>query len=213
MLSRLQYISQGETSAEQLKNISNALESGCNWIQLRFKNADRATLKQVAMEVRKLCTTQNATFIMNDHVELAEEVNADGVHLGLDDMPLAGARAILGNKIIGGTANTLDDVLKRISEKADYVGLGPLRFTTTKKKLSPALDFTGYSAIMKELSVRNLHIPVFAIGGVITDDVAPLIEAGCYGVAVSGAITNSTDRKKYVSQLKTLLHGQVENSR
>lgn len=213
MFSRLQYISQGNTREEQLQNITNALEAGCKWIQLRFKEASNEDLLWVACAAQVECARSGATFIINDNVELAKTINADGVHLGLDDMPVAEARRILGNKIIGGTANTLDHVLQRVQEKADYVGLGPLRFTATKKKLSPELGFNGYAEISRELNNRGVSIPVYAIGGVVSDDIPSLLQAGCHGIAISGAITNAADKKEYVTVLKSLLHGQVENSR
>jgi thiamine-phosphate pyrophosphorylase len=213
MLSRLQYISQGETFGEQAENIQRALEAGCDWIQLRFKNASESEFLKVAYVVKALCEKHNATFIINDHVTLAREIDADGVHLGLNDVPIGAARAILGNKIIGGTANTFEDVKKRVNEKADYIGLGPLRFTTTKAKLSPELGFRGYAEITSKMKALGFDMPIYAIGGIVAEDIPGLLEAGCYGVAVSGSITNATGQKKYVEQLKSMLHGTLENSR
>ena len=99
---------------------------------------------------------------------------------------------VLGeNKIIGGTANTITDVLQRIDEPCDYIGLGPLRFTPTKEKLSPVLGFEGYQTIIDELNERTIEIPkIFAIGGVIFNDIELLQQIGIYGVAVSGQITS-----------------------
>ena len=132
MYTRLQYISQGFTGKEQLKNIQNLLDAGCEWVQLRFKNGKNKELHNLAERVKKLCSTYHTKFIMNDHVNLAKIVDADGVHLGLHDTSIAQARTILGgNKIIGGTANTIQDVMMRINEKCDYIGLGPFRFTST----------------------------------------------------------------------------------
>lgn len=213
MFSRLQYISQGESFETQTENIRRALDAGCNWIQLRYKNAGEPEFLEVAYVAKVLCAQHKATFIINDHVALAKELNADGVHLGLDDMPISDARAILGDKIIGGTANTLEDVVQRVNEKADYIGLGPLRFTTTKKNLSPELGYEGYAGILSKMKALDLAVPVYAIGGLTSTDVTALMEAGCYGVAVSGAITNAGEQKKYVEQLKSMLHGSLENSR
>src|SRR5690242_10243042 len=105
MYNKLQYISQGNTSHEQIENISRALDAGCQWIQLRFKHATQEERFDVAREIRVKCEDYKATFIVNDHVELAEEVDADGVHLGLKDTSIEAARTFLGrHKIIGGTA-------------------------------------------------------------------------------------------------------------
>lgn len=207
MLHRVQYVSQGQTVDEQKKNILDALEAGCKFIQVRFKNGSKEEVLEVAQQARNWCNQAGATLIINDSVELALKVAADGVHLGLDDMSVKEARDWLGfDKIIGGTANTLDDVLRRIEEKCDYVGLGPLRFTETKEKLSPLLGFEGYQRVGKELEILGLSIPIYAIGGIVGNDVELLRKTGVYGIAVSGMITNSTSRAKLVSQIEEKLN-------
>jgi len=214
MYSKLQYISQGNTADEQLLNISEVLDAGCDWIQLRFKNASETDLKNVAGKVKLLCENYGAALIINDHVELVKEIDADGVHLGLDDMSVAQARSILGNtKIIGGTANTIDHVLKRVEEKCDYIGLGPFRFTSTKEKLSPVLGVEGFEKIMNELRKKDIIIPVYAIGGIILDDLPrggpfgeSIMDTGVYGIAVSGIIANNLDKRNIIEQLNNSLY-------
>lgn len=207
MYSKLQYISQGETANEQISNIHQALDHGCFWIQLRFKNASETELITVAEKAKALCKNYEAKFIINDNIELTKKINADGVHLGLTDESPIIARNILGTgKIIGGSANTIQDVLKRVEEKCDYVGIGPLRFTTTKEKLSPVLGIEGFQKTMVELKNKNIHIPVYAIGGIILEDIDQLMQAGIYGIAVSGIITNHSDKKILIEQLNTHLH-------
>ena len=214
MYSKLQYISQGETATEQINNIHQALDHGCLWIQLRFKNAAEKELITVAEKVKALCENYKSKFIINDNIELAKKINADGVHLGLTDESPIIARNILGKdlpagkagKIIGGSANTIQDVLKRVEEKCDYVGLGPFRDTSTKNKLSPILGIEGYKSVMNELKSRNIHIPVYAIGGIVLDDIDALMSAGVFGIAVSGIITHHPDKKILIEQLKNRLH-------
>ena len=190
MLEKIQYISQGDSPEQQLANISKALDAGCKWIQLRYKNKAIEEVRTLAKMVQKICRAYDATFIINDHLQVASEINADGVHLGLDDISVMEARILLKNKIIGGTANTLKDVLQRVNEKCDYIGLGPFRFTATKEKLSPILGIEGYQEILKELKNRNIDIPIYAIGGIEIEDFEKLEQAGVYGVAVSGLITH-----------------------
>lgn len=203
MLSKIQYISNGATVNEQKQNIWNALDAGCKFIQLRYKNGSYLEKLDVAKQARTWCTYAGATFIINDSIELAKDVEADGVHLGLDDMPIAEARKILGNsKIIGGTANTLENVLQRVNEKCDYIGLGPLRFTSTKEKLSPLLGFEGYQRISRELEQRGIDIPVYAIGGIVLNDIDLLKKTGIYGIAVSGMITDAENRTQLVKEIK-----------
>ena len=211
---KLQYISQGKTVQEQTENIQSALDAGCRWIQLRFKNAEKNELQALATQVKELCAVYRATFILNDHVDIAKMVDADGVHLGLSDTSIAAARSILGeNKIIGGTANTISDVQMRISEKCDYIGLGPFRFTSTKEKLSPVLGLDGIALIMKEVLSGVIQIPIYAIGGITPDDVAVIMETGVFGVAVSGVITTHSNKKELIQNFNLLLHEKIDYCR
>jgi len=205
MYSKLQYISQGNTAAQQLNAIKNAVDAGCNWIQLRYKNVPEPEVLSLALTVKKALYGYDCTYIINDHPEVAKEVDADGLHLGLDDMPISRARKIIGpNKIIGGTANTLTHVIQRHNEGCNYIGLGPYRFTTTKEKLSPVLGIEGYTSIIAALKERNIKTPIFAIGGIQEDDISPILQTGIYGVALSGLITNHEDKKNLLTKLYTL---------
>ncbi|UOK42870.1 MULTISPECIES: thiamine phosphate synthase [Flavobacterium] len=207
MFSKLQYISQGKTTKEQLYNIHQALDNGSDWIQLRFKNRNPQELFTLAEAIKTLCEEYLATFIINDNVDLAVHINADGVHLGLNDMKIEDARNILGNhKIIGGTANTIEDVLQRIKENCDYIGLGPFRFTTTKDNLSPILGLRGYQNIVAQMKVQNLDIPVYAIGGIRLEDTESLMETGIHGIAISGLIT---ENPQLLTQLNEKLYVNI----
>lgn len=190
MFEKIQYISQGETLEEQLANICKALDAGCKWIQLRYKNKSVEEVLFLAKMVQKICRAYDAKLIINDHVQIAWKIDADGVHLGLEDISVKEARTLLKeDKIIGGTANTLEDVLQRVNEKCDYIGLGPYRFTATKEKLSPILGIEGYELILNELKNRNIEIPIYAIGGIEEEDFEKLEKTRVFGVAVSGLIT------------------------
>ena len=207
MFSKLQYISQGNTVEDQLYNIHQALDQGCEWVQLRFKNGNSKELFTLAEATKTLCDEYLATFIINDKVDLVLQVNADGVHLGLNDMKFEDARNLLGNhKIIGGTANTFEDVLQRVEENCDYIGLGPYRFTTTKDNLSPILGLKGYQNIANQMKSQNLNVPVFAIGGIQIEDIDPLMETGIHGIAISGLIT---ERPQLITQLNEKLYVNI----
>lgn len=207
MFNKLQYISQGENASAQLNNIQAALDAGCNWIQLRFKNATFNETMQLAEKIKQLCINYSATFIINDYPHIAKALNAAGVHLGLTDMSISEAKKIVGeDKIIGGTANTLHHVLQRVEEGCNYVGLGPLRFTTTKQNLSPILGLEGYQQIMDTLIERHIEIPVYAIGGILLEDIPSLMQLGIYGVAMSGIITNNNEKELLVQQINTFLY-------
>lgn len=203
-MEKLQYISQGFTIEDQELNIRKALDNGIKWIQVRWKNAPENEFIKLCEISKKLCSDNQTVCIINDHVQIAKEIDADGVHLGLKDTSIEIARHILGtNKIIGGTANTISDVLQRMNEPCDYIGLGPLRFTSTKEQLSPILGFEGYEEIIQNLKERSLEIPkIFAIGGVVLNDIELLQSIGIYGAAVSGQITN---QPSIINEFKTVL--------
>ena len=166
-----------------------ALEGGCRWIQLRMKDATPEEVRTEAVRVQALCKEYGATFIIDDQVELVKELHADGVHLGKKDMPIAEARQILGKDfIIGGTANTFEDVQMHYQAGADYIGCGPFRFTTTKKNLSPILGLDGYSSIVSQMKAAGINLPIVAIGGITYDDIPAIMQTGVTGIALSGTI-------------------------
>ena len=191
---QLQFISHQNEKMTYLDGIREALAGGCKWIQLRMKGATDEEVRPIALKVKKLYKEQNATFLIDDRVELVKEVGADGVHLGKNDMPIAEARKILGNDfIIGGTANTFEDVKAHYEAGADYIGCGPFRFTTTKEKLSPILGLEGYREIIQKMKAENIDIPIVAIGGITKEDIPEIMKTGVNGIALSGCILNAKD--------------------
>lgn len=193
MYSKLQYISQGLSSEEQLANIARVLDNGCTWIQLRFKNQPHKQVLTLAEQVRTLTEKYRSTLIINDSIDIAKHVGAEGVHLGLQDADILLARSVMGNnKIIGGTANTIQHVQQRITQKCDYIGLGPFRYTETKQNLSPILGLDGYKSILDLISKEEITIPIYAIGGIQLNDIDAILNTGIYGVAISGALTHSS---------------------
>lgn len=188
----IQFITHCTESISYLDSAMYALRGGCKWIQLRMKDVSDEEVRPVAEALLKECRRHGAVMIIDDRVALAKEIGADGVHLGHDDMPIAEARAVLGGKyIIGGTANTLEDVMRIYEGGGDYVGCGPYRFTTTKKKLSPVLGTDGYRRILDGMKAHGIELPVVAIGGIELDDVAILKNTGVAGIAISGAVIRS----------------------
>lgn len=201
-----QYISHYTPSIGYVDGIHMALEGGCKWVQLRMKDAPEEEVLACAKEALPLCRQHGAKFILDDHVELVETAGADGVHLGKNDMPVDEARKILGpDKIIGGTANTIDDIIRLHRQGADYIGCGPFRFTTTKKKLSPVLGLEGYRDIVLKMRENGIDLPIVAIGGITVDDIPAIMGTGVTGIALSGAILNAEDPKSMTeSILETL---------
>lgn len=197
----VQFISHTTESISYIDSIRIALEGGCHWVQLRMKDADTSEIVANAIEARRLCDRYGARLILDDHVELVKETGADGVHLGKNDMPLKEARALLGDRyIIGGTANTFEDIERHYRDGADYIGCGPFRFTTTKKNLSPILGLEGYREIVRKMKSHGIAIPVVAIGGITEGDIPDIMGTGVDGIAISGFILNSEDPVKAMKQ-------------
>ena len=207
----IQFITHVNDRYDYLDGVRMALEGGCRWIQLRMKDASEEEVLKTAESTRKLCRQYDAVFILDDYVELVERIDADGVHLGKNDMPIDKARRLIGkDKIIGGTANTFEDVKRIYSAGADYIGCGPFRFTTTKKKLSPILGLDGYRRIIEQMNTYGINIPIIAIGGILLQDVSDIMQVGVTGVAISGAILNAnnddnpvTTMKRFINELKS----------
>lgn len=202
----LQFISHYTERYSYLDSIRMALDGGCRWVQLRMKDTAVDDIRPVALQAQKMCREAGATFIIDDHVELVKELNADGVHLGKSDMPIAEARAMLGKGfIIGGTANTFDDVQMHVAAEADYIGCGPFRFTTTKKGLSPVLGIEGYKSIIHSMEAKGMSIPVIAIGGITADDIPAVMQTGVAGVALSGTVLRAENPVEEMKRLLALI--------
>ena len=190
----LQYISHFTPQISYAEGIRMALEGGCRWIQLRMKDAPAEEIIACAEEVLPLCRRHGAKFLLDDHVELVRQLGADGVHLGKNDMQVDEARKILGpDIIIGGTANTIEDIIRLHKQGADYIGCGPFRFTTTKKNLSPILGLDGYKSIVLKMKELGIDLPIVAIGGITVEDIPAVMGTGVSGIALSGAILGAPD--------------------
>ncbi len=188
----IQFITHSNNRYGYVDGARLALEGGCRWVQLRMKEATEAEFMAAAAEIGRLCKEHGATFVLDDHVEWVEKTGADGVHLGKNDMPIDEARKILGSdKIIGGTANTFEDVERLYRQGADYIGCGPFRFTTTKKNLSPVLGLEGYQHIVDQMKSHGINLPIVAIGGILESDIKSILATGVSGIAVSGGILNA----------------------
>lgn len=198
----LQYISHFTPQISYAEGIRMALEGGCRWIQLRMKDATAEEIIACAEEVLPLCRRHGAKFLLDDHVELVRQLGADGVHLGKNDMPVDEARKILGpDIIIGGTANTIEDIIRLHKQGADYIGCGPFRFTTTKKNLSPILGLDGYKSIVLKMKELGIDLPIVAIGGITVEDIPAVMGTGVSGIALSGAILGAPDPVKMTARI------------
>jgi thiamine-phosphate pyrophosphorylase len=202
-LERLYFVTMDGVPIGHVEQVDAACRAGIRWVQLRMKEASDQGMLAAALEARRICDAWGAVLIINDRVEVALGSGADGVHVGLEDMPVGEVRRMLGaDKIVGGTANTVGEVMRHYRHGADYVGVGPFRYTTTKKNLSPVLGIGGYRGIMGRLGIERIGTPVIAIGGIGPEDVGGLLETGVYGVAFSGMFVHSADRAGLVRSME-----------
>ncbi len=193
-ISNIQYISHDTQQVSHAEQAQYVIEGGIRWVQFRSKELEGSAKKDAAIEVLNVCRQLDAVCIINDDVKLAKEIKADGVHIGKNDMHPTKARQILDKDfIIGGTANTIEDIRRLAEAGVDYIGCGPFRFTATKKNLSPILGLEGYQKLIQQCKVEGIDIPIVGIGGILLDDLNDLMKTGLYGIALSSVILNADD--------------------
>lgn len=202
----LQFITHPSSRFTIAEEVRMVIEGGCRWVQLRLKDLSDDEVRHIAEEIIPLCKESGTILILDDRVELANELRIHGVHLGKQDMPVAEAREYLGpHAIIGATANTIDDITVLKGIDVDYIGLGPFRFTETKKRLSPVLGIDGYRSIIAAKREAGIELPVVAIGGISLDDVTDIMATGVDGLAVSGSIINASNPVEYTAKIIELI--------
>ncbi|XOK58775.1 thiamine phosphate synthase [Paenibacillus elgii] len=176
-----------------------ALDGGVTMIQLREKKAPLARVVEEGRALRELCREYGVPFLVNDRVDLALVLDADGVHVGQDDLPGSEARKLLGqDKIIGISAGTMAEAEWAMAQGADYLGVGAVYSTLTKGDAGAPIG-TG---LISEIKQRWPHIGMVGIGGIDASNAAPVIQAGAAGVAVVSAIVRQSDPCSAARQLK-----------
>ncbi|MDR2413397.1 MAG: thiamine phosphate synthase [Odoribacteraceae bacterium] len=198
----LQYITHPRDGVTMAEQVEAACQGGARWIQFRAKAGSVEEILLEGAAVRQVCREHGALFIVNDRVEVARALDADGVHLGQEDMSPARARRLLGcHKIIGATCNTITDVAESARQGVDYIGLGPFAHTGTKERLAPVLGLDGYRRVIAAARSAGVTTPVHAIGGIRLEDVEPLARTGVNGIAVSSLINHSTNPRAMTRQI------------
>jgi thiamine-phosphate pyrophosphorylase len=179
-----------------------AISAGIRLIQLREKNMSRRELYKEAISIRALTMQYHITFIINDYVDIALTVNADGVHLGQEDMPIKEVRKILGkNKIIGISTHSLKQAIDAQRSGADYIGFGPIFKTTTKDAGNPK----GVKPLIE--IKKHIKIPVVAIGGITVENAFLALKAGADAVAVVSGILKGDikgNTRKFLSIIRNV---------
>ena len=186
-------------------HVKKALDGGATFVQLREKNLDREVFLAEAKEIQKLCKEYGVPFVVNDEVSIAKDIDADGVHVGQSDMEAMDVRKILGpDKIIGVSAQTVEQAIIAEKHGADYLGVGAV-FTTGSKDDADDVSHETLKAICEAVS-----IPVIAIGGITKDNVAELAGSGICGVAVISAIFGQKDIQKATEELKFSVENMLD---
>lgn len=209
-IARLQPITNEASSLPIEEQVEAFCQGGADWVQLRVKNASREAFTALAEEARKISQAYGAKLIIDDRYRIAEQIGADGVHVGEKDEDPIHVRELIGEQaIIGGTADRFERI-QHLADRTDYVGCGPFRFTSTKKALSPVLGLEGYRKLLRKMKEERIEIPIIAIGGVLLEDIPDLLAEGLYGVAISSAITEARDpvreTERYVRTIQEGAH-------
>ncbi|MCD6185995.1 MAG: thiamine phosphate synthase [Deltaproteobacteria bacterium] len=192
-----QELSEGRSNLEVLDAV---LAGGAKIIQLREKDWDKKKIFELAVEFRKRTLAQKAILIINDHLDIALAAEADGVHLGQDDLPISAARKIAPDIILGASSHSLEEALKAEKDGADYVNIGPIFPTKTKKKLT---RFIGPEAIA-EISPK-IGIPFTVMGGINQDNIQDVLKKGANRIAMVTGITRATDIADIVRKLRGII--------
>ena len=182
------------------KTVRIILESGIKWVQYREKDKTRREVFSKALRLREITRMFKACLIINDYADIALAVDADGVHLGQDDMPLREAKSIMGDRIIGISTHCVEEALEAERDGADYIGFGSI-FPTATKEVGTPKGVDGLRLIKNAVT-----IPVIAIGGIRPDNVMAVFESGCEGVAVSSGLLDG-DIKRNAQRFLASLPG------
>ena len=187
-----------------LKQVEAAYQGGADIIQLRSKKLCDGALYRLGLRMRSIADAHDKTFLVNDRLDIALAVNADGVHLGQDDLPVEAARKMLGaqrdNFIIGKSTHSLQQAREAVRQQVDYFGVGPIYTTPTKKDYAAVgLD------LITQVSQEKLPTPFFAIGGIDEKNIQDVMKAGAYRVAVVRAIFNAADVRQQANDLRRII--------
>ena len=190
-----------QTRFSHLELAELAIAGGADTIQFREKGEETRDMIRNAEQIRALCKRSGASFIVNDRVDVAIASHADGVHLGQNDYPIPLARKLLGEgAVIGGSAGNMEEARKCLSEGADYIGFGPVYFTTSKEDAGPASGLD----LLKQV-VIEIPLPIIAIGGITRENTSLVIQAGAHGIAVISAVCCQQDPAEATRCLRRLL--------
>jgi thiamine-phosphate pyrophosphorylase len=195
-IEKLQFITHDIEQHTHIEQAQIACEAGAKWIQYRcLTKSDDELLKDIHV-IAEICDDWGATLIVTDHIHLNGKADIQGFHIEDMDADFRTLREELGEAVtIGGSANTVEGLIRIAQEGADYAGFGPFNITTTKPNNAPLLGVQGYENAISVLKERKIDLPVLAVGGIGIDDLDPLLATGIFGIAASSAINQADNMR------------------
>ena len=196
-IEKLHFITHDIQQLSHIEQAQIACESGAKWIQYRcLTKSDDELLADINV-IAEICDDWGATLIVTDHVHLKGKADIQGFHIEDMEADFLQLRAQLGEEVtIGGSSNTVEGLIKLAAQGVDYAGLGPFTHTDTKPNNAPHLGLEGYATAVNSLKVLGVDLPVLAVGGIKTENIAPLLATGIFGIAASSAINQATDMRE-----------------
>lgn len=211
-IEKLHYITHDIPHLSHVEQAQLACEAGAKWIQYRcLSKTDEALLADINT-IAETCDDWGTTLIVTDHIHLIGKADIQGFHLEDMNANFAAIRNKVGNDVtLGGSANTVENLIRLANEGADYAGFGPFATTETKPNNLPLLGIEGYYDAVQELKAANIQLPVLAVGGIKIYDVEALMQSGIYGIAVSGAINFADDFIEAYQDFYTMIKESAVN--
>ena len=193
-IEKLQFITHDIPQHTHIEQVQIACEAGAKWIQYRcLTKNDEELLKDISV-IGEICDDWGATLIVTNHIHLKGKGDIQGFHIEDMDADFIALRKLIGEEYtLGGSANTVENLIRLANQGADYAGLGPFSVTSTKPNDLPMLGYKGYNYAVEQLELKGIIFPILAVGGVTLLDVPSLMETGIYGIAASSAINQADD--------------------
>lgn len=192
---------------ELVQVIGEALEGGVRMVQLREKDLSGKALYALGMQVRKLTSSYGAKLLINDRIDIAMAVNADGVHLPSNSFTPKDARNLLGReRLIGVSSHSEEEAVRAEKEGADFISFSPVYYTASKAAYGKPQGIERLKAVC-----NKIDLPLFALGGIVAENISDVMSTGAYGVAMISALVAADDVKKSTEQLITCIHGFKNN--
>lgn len=193
-IEKLHFITHDIPQHSHIEQAQIACSAGAKWIQYRCLTKTDEQLLEDIHAIAEICDDWGATLIVTDHVHLNGKADIQGFHIEDMDADFSQLREQLGEAVtIGGSANTIENLVRIAGEGADYAGFGPFYTTITKPNDYPLLGVEGYQKAMSILKEQDVNLPILAVGGVTKNDIDPLMAAGIFGIAVSAAVNQAED--------------------